>query len=190
MSKSGRTEQRREHMSSRMLIGVFEHEEKVVEAIVVSRERGFKIVDVFGPHGSHEVERAMALPPSRIPWVVFAIGLLGAGLKVWFEFWTTAHDWPLNVGGKPFNSLPAFVPVTFEVMVLFAAVSAVIAFFVVCRLFPGKRPSLPVEGLTNDRFALVLEQTDSRFDVAKVTAMLYGIGAVVVREQLAEEACE
>ena len=77
-------------MSSRRLIGVFEREEDTVEAIEASRQRGFKIVDVFGPHGSHEVERAMALPPSRIPWVVFALGLLGAGLKVWFEFWTTA----------------------------------------------------------------------------------------------------
>jgi hypothetical protein len=169
------------------LVGVFEDGEKVVGAIEAFRESGFKIVDVFGPHGSHEVERAMALPPSRIPWVVFAIGLLGAGLKVWFEFWTTAQDWPLNVGGKPFNSLPAFVPVTFEVMVLFAAVSAVIAFLAVCRLYPGKRVRLPEEGITDDRFALVLEQTDSRFDVVKVTAMLYGFGAVAVREQLAEE---
>jgi hypothetical protein len=175
-------------MSSRRLIGVFESEEDTVEAIEASRQRGFKIIDVFGPHGSHEVERAMALPPSRIPWVVFALGLLGAGLKVWFEFWTTAQDWPLNVGGKPFNSLPAFVPVTFEVMVLFAAVTAVLAFFAVCRLYPGKRSAMPVEGLTDNRFAVVLEQTDSTFDVAEVSAMFYNLRAITVREQLAVEA--
>lgn len=175
-------------MSSRRLIGVFGREEDTVEAIEASRQRGFKIVDVFGPHGSHEVERAMALSPSRIPRVVFALGLLGAGLKVWFEFWTTAQDWPLNVGGKPFNSLPAFVPVTFEVMVLFAAISAVLAFFAVCRLYPGKRSLVPVEGLTDDRFAVVLEQTDSTFDVAEVSAMFYKLRAITVREQLAEEA--
>ena len=130
----------------------------------------------------------MALPPSRIPWIVFALGLLGAGLKVWFEFWTTAQDWPLNVGGKPFNSLPAFVPVTFEVMVLFAAVSAVLAFFAVCRLYPGKRSVMPVEGLTDNRFAVVLEQTDSTFDVDEVSTMFYNLRAIAVREQLAEEA--
>ena len=175
-------------MSSRRLIGVFEREEDTVEAIEASRQRGFKIVDVFRPHGSHEVEHAMALPPSRIPWIVFALGLLGAGLKVWFEFWTTAQDWPLNVGGKPFNSLPAFVPVTFEVMVLFAAVSAVLAFFAVCRLYPGKRSVMPVEGLTDNRFAVVLEQTDSTFDVDEVSAMFYNLRAIAVREQLAEEA--
>jgi hypothetical protein len=175
-------------MSSRRLIGVFEREEDTVEAIEASRQRGFKIVDVFGPHGSHEVEHAMALPPSRIPWIVFALGLLGAGLKVWFEFWTTAQDWPLNVGGKPFNSLPAFVPVTFEVMVLFAAVAAVLAFFAVCRLYPGKRSVMPVEGLTDNRFAVVLEQSDSTFDVVEVSAMFYKLRAIAVREQLAEEA--
>ncbi|HWR35896.1 MAG TPA: DUF3341 domain-containing protein [Clostridia bacterium] len=174
-------------MSSRRLIGVFERETQTVEAIEASRQKGLKVVDVFGPHSSHEIEHAMALPPSRIPWIVFALGLLGAGLKVWFEFWTTAQDWPLNVGGKPFNSLPAFVPVTFEVMVLFAAVSAVLAFFAVCRLFPGKRAVLPIAGLTDDRFAVVLEQTDSTFDVRTVTAMLYQLGAVQVREQLVDE---
>ena len=73
------------------------------------------------------------------------MGLLRAGpgrapaLKVWFEYWTTARvDWPINVGGKPWNSLPAFVPVTFEVMVLFAGVSTVIAFFLVSRPEAGQ----------------------------------------------------
>ena len=105
-------------MSKRLFVGVFENEQDTLGAIRASRKRGFKIVDVYAPYAVHGVEEAMELPPSRLPWIVFALGLLGAGLKVWFEFWTTAVDWPLNVGGKPFNSLPAFVPVTFEVMVL------------------------------------------------------------------------
>ena len=108
-------------------------------------------------------------------------------MKVWFEFWTTAVDWPLNVGGKPFNSLPAFVPVTFEVMVLFAAVGAVLTFFFVCKLFPGKRAVLPVSGVTDDRFAVVLEETDSRFEAAEVQRMFEGLHAVHVEEQISAE---
>ncbi len=175
-------------MSKRLLVGVFETEQDTLHAIRASRQRGFRIVDVYAPYAVHGVEEAMNLPPSRLPWIVFALGLLGAGLKVWFEFWTTAIDWPLNVGGKPFNSLPAFVPVTFEVMVLFAAVGAVLSFFFVCRLFPGKKAVLPVAGVTDNRFAVVLEETDSRFQPAEVEKMFEQLHAVHVEEQITEEA--
>lgn len=174
-------------MSKRLLVGVFENEKDTLDAIRLSRRRGFKIVDVYAPYAVHGVEEAMGLEPSRLPWIVFALGVLGAGLKVWFEFWTTAIDWPLNVGGKPFNSLPAFVPVTFEVMVLFAAVGAVVSFFFVCRLFPGKRSEMPVSGVTDNRFAVVLEETDSRFEPSEVQKMFEGLHAVHVEEQISAE---
>jgi len=175
-------------MSKRLFIGVFENEDDTLAAIKVSRRQGFKIVDVHAPYAIHGVEEAMGLSPSRLPWFVFAVGLLGAILKVWFEFWTTAVDWPVNVGGKPFNSLPAFVPVTFEVMVLFAALGAVLSFFIVCRLFPGKRAKLPVAGVTDHRFAVVLEQTDSTFEPAEVERLFEKLHAVHVEEQITGEA--
>lgn len=174
-------------MSKRVLIGVFENEADTLSAVRQSRAGGYRIVDVHAPYAVHGMEEAMGLGASRIPWLVFALALLGAGFKVWFEFWTTAVDWPLNVGGKPFNSLPAFVPVTFEVMVLFAAVGAVLSFFVVCRLFPGKKAVLPVAGVTDNRFAVVLEQSDSTFDAAKVAAMFRHGGAVEVSEEIMPE---
>lgn len=175
-------------MSRRLFVGVFENEDDTLAAIRATRQRGFKIVDVYAPYAVHGVEEAMGLAPSRLPWIVFALGLLGAALKVWFEFWTTAVDWPLNVGGKPFNSLPAFVPVTFEVMVLFAAVGAVFSFFFVCRLFPGKRAALPVAGVTDNRFAVVLEETDSTFEPSEVQKLFEGLHAVRVEEQISGEA--
>jgi hypothetical protein len=166
---------------------VFEREEDTLEAIRESRARGLKVVDVYGPYAIHGIDETMGLAPSRIPWVVFALGLLGAGAKVWFEFWTTSTDWPINVGGKPWNSLPAFVPVTFEVMVLFAAVSAVLSFFIVCRLWPGKKHVLPVAGVTDDRFAVVLEETDSTFDASEMDRVFRGLHAVHVEEQPVNE---
>jgi len=174
-------------MSKRLFVGVFENEQDTLKAVRASRQRGFKIVDVYAPYAVHGLEEAMGLGPSRLPWIVFALGLLGAGLKVWFEFWTTAIDWPVNVGGKPFNSLPAFVPVTFEVMVLFAAVGAVLSFFFVCRLFPGKSTVLPVSRVTDDRFAIVLEETDSRFEASEVQRIFEGLYAVHLEEQIAAE---
>lgn len=175
-------------MSKRLFVGVFESEEDTLAAVKATRRRGFKIVEVYAPYAVHGVEEAMGLAPSRLPWIVFGLGLLGGALKVWFEFWTTAVDWPLNVGGKPFNSLPAFVPVTFEVVVLFAAVGAVLSFFFVCRLFPGKRAVLPVPGVTDNRFAVVLEETDSTFEPSEVRKLFEGLHAVHVEEQISGEA--
>lgn len=173
-------------MSRRVFIGVFDNEHDALEAIRVSRKRGLKIVDVYGPYAAHGLDAAMGLQPSRLPWVVFVMGLAAAAFKVWFEFWTTAVDWPMNVGGKPFNSLPAFVPVTFEVMVLGAGLTAVLAFLIVCRLWPGKRAVLPVCGVTDDRFAVVLEESDSTFDATDVERMFREHHAVDVEEQITE----
>jgi hypothetical protein len=173
-------------MSRRLFIGMFDNEHDTLAAIRVSRRRGLKIVDVYGPYAVHGLDEAMGLQPSRLPWVVFAMGLLAAVLKVWFEFWTTAVDWPINVGGKPFNSLPAFVPVTFEVMVLGAGVTAVLAFLIVCRLRPAKKAVLPVGRVTDDRFAVVLEQSDSTFDPVEVESLFREHHAVGIEEQITE----
>lgn len=153
-----------------------------------ARVRGYRIVDVFTPYAVHGLDKAMGLQPSRLPLVCFVLGLLGAALKVWFEFWTTAIDWPVNVGGKPWNSLPAFVPVTFEVMVLFAGVSTVIAFLFVCRLLPGRKTVLPDPRVTDNRFVLVLEQTNAAFSVAQVRTMLARYNALRTEERVEEEA--
>jgi len=173
-------------MSNLLLVGTFEHEDDILSATKAVREEGYRIVDVYAPYAGHGLDRAMGLRPSRLPWVCFLLGLLGAGAKVWFEFWTTATDWPVNVGGKPWNSLPAFVPITFEVMVLFAGLSTVFAFFLVSRLHPGRKAKLIAGGITNDRFALVLEQADAAFSVDAVRNLLERHNVISVKEQLEE----
>ncbi len=173
-------------MSRRLFLAVFDREEDVLGATQSSREHGFKIADVYAPYAIHGMDKAMALAPSRLPWVCFALGLIGATFKVWFEYWTTWIDWPINVGGKPWESLPAFVPVTFEVMVLLAGVSTVIAFFIVARLRPGKKPAIPLAGVTDDKFLLVLEETDAVFDPVKVRRLFETFHAVWVEERVEE----
>ncbi|MBI4906570.1 MAG: DUF3341 domain-containing protein [Acidobacteria bacterium] len=173
-------------MSRRLLIGMFSDEHDILDVTKAARERGYRIVDVYAPYAVHGMDKAMGLPPSRLPWVCFLLGLSGAALKVWFEYWTTATDWPINVGGKPWDSLPAFVPITFEVMVLFAGISTVLAFFAVSGLVPGRSKQLIHPRSTNDRFALVLEQTDAAFDKAAARRLLEGHNAVEVLERVEE----
>ena len=174
-------------MSRRLLVSFFDHEEDIVGASRTVREAGFRIADVYTPYAVHGLDKAMGLAPSKLPVVCFLLGLLGAALKVWFEFWTTAVDWPINVGGKPWNSLPAFVPVTFEVMVLCAGVSVVIAFLFVSRLWPGKQAVLADPGVTDHRFVLVIEQADAVFDPIKVHELLKRFHVVRVEERVESE---
>ncbi len=159
-------------MSARYLIGVFGDEHDLLEATREARGQGYKIVDAYTPFAVHGLDEAMGLRPSKLPWVCFGLGLAGAVAKLWYQIWTSATSWPVNVGGKPLSSVPAFVPVTFEIMVLFAGVGTVLAFFIVSRLRPRKKkPDVLYEGVTNDRFVLVLEETDAAFDVERVRAM-------------------
>ena len=144
-------------MSRRFLVSFFDHEDDILGASRAMREAGLQIADVYTPYAVHGLDKAMGLPASKLPFVCLLLGVLGGAFKVWFEFWTTAVDWPINVGGKPWNSLPAFVPVTFEVMVLFAGVSVVIAFLFISRLCPGKPALLPAPRVTDPRFVVVSE---------------------------------
>ncbi|HKW99182.1 MAG TPA: DUF3341 domain-containing protein [Bryobacteraceae bacterium] len=170
-------------MNRRVLIGIFESEEAILDVTDAARRRGLKIVDVFAPYAVHGLDKAMGLERSRLPWVCFLLGLFGATFKVWFEYWTTAANWPVNVGGKPWDSLPAFVPITFEVMVLCAGISTVFAFFGMSRLWPGKKPALLDSRVTNDRFALVVEEDNAGFDVDEVEQFLREYHAVRVEER-------
>jgi hypothetical protein len=175
-------------MNRRVLIGIFDDEDAILDATSAARLRGLKIVDVFAPYAVHGMDRAMGLERSKLPWVCFLLGLFGAGFKVWFEYWTTATDWPLDVGGKPWDSLPAFVPITFEVMVLVAGVSTVLAFFGMSRLWPGRKCASIDPRLTNDRFALVLEEGDASFDVEEVGQFLREHQAIRIMEREQEVA--
>jgi len=173
-------------MSGRVMVGIFQDEDDILSVTREVRKQGYTILDIYAPYAVHGLDKAMGLQPSRLPWICFLLGLIGAAAKIWFEYWTSASDWAINVGGKPWNSLPAFVPITFEVMVLFAGVSTVIAFFIVSRLYPGRRAATVIPGVTNDRFALVLEETDAAFEPAEVRRLLERYGAVEVIERAEE----
>jgi hypothetical protein len=153
-------------MSERYLLASFDHESDLLEATWAVRKKGWTIVDAFTPYPVHGLDAALGLSPSRLTWVCFVCGMLGAAAMLWFEHWTMAITWPVNVGGKPWNSLPSDIPVAFEAAVLLAGFGSVLALFAVCRLFPGKVPRILSPRATNDRFLLVVDQAGTAFDFA------------------------
>ena len=103
---------------------------------------------------------------------------------LWFEYWVGALAWAIDVGGKPWNSLPATVPVAFETAVLFAGFGSVFALLGACRLFPGKQAQPLPERVTDDRFVLVLDQADAQFDIACVEALLKPLNLLELEERV------
>jgi hypothetical protein len=164
-------------MSSSVLIGYFDSEEKILDATRAARQAGYTVQDVFTPYAVHGMDEAMGLKPSRLTYVCFAGGLLGCTLALSLQLYTSVVSWPLNVGGKPFNSLPAFIPVAFELTVLFAGLSTVAAFLARSRLFPGSR-RLALERVTDDRFALVLAPREGQLPHEAAEGMMRRHGAV------------
>ena len=170
-------------MTGRVLVSVFEREDDVVQATIAARKEGLEIVDVYTPYAIHGLDRAMGLPPSRLPWVCFLLGLLGAVTMTIFQFWASAVSWPINVGGKPWNSLPAFVPAIFEITVLCGGVGTVLFFFWWAGMRPGLQSAMSDTRVTDDRFALVLRQTGARFNRPAVEALLKRFHAVRIEER-------
>ena len=103
---------------------------------------------------------------------------------LWFQHWTAAISWPLNVGGKPWNSLPSDAPVAFESAVLLAGFGSVFALFAVSRLFPGKHAQIVHPRVTDDRFVLVIDETDASFNLASLTHLLQQFELVDIKERL------
>jgi hypothetical protein len=174
----------------RLIIGEFLKAQDVVAAAEESRNRGFIIRDVYAPYAVPGLADAMGLKRSKLPWFCLILGIVGAAFKVWFQFWTSSVDWPINVGGKPWDSLPAFLPVTFEFMVLFAGIGIVAAFLWTRRLFPGSRAQHPIRRSTDDRFVLVIEWCDTGFNLEGIREILVRNGASAIAERLEGQGVE
>lgn len=139
------------------VIGYFNSPETLTSAMENVRDANYQYFDAFTPFPVHGLEHAQGLKRSWLPYVTMIFGMTGGILGFTVQYWTSAIDWPLIVGGKPFNSWPAFVPIIFELTVLLAALSTVAAMFIANGLPNIKRKSLDPR-LTNDKFAIVIQE--------------------------------
>ncbi len=152
-------------------VGVFKDPATMLSAIADARSKGLHVVDTYTPHPVHGLEAALGRRRSRLPFVTLTFGALGLGLALWFQYWASSTDWPVDVGGKPFDSLPAFVPIAFEVMILFAGLSTVAALLMRSRLRPGGAERVAHEGVTDDRFVLVVERANASLSQEEVAQL-------------------
>jgi len=164
-------------MTSHTLIGFFEDEHALLDAARACRERDVPILDIVSPFPVHGVDEVLGIRRSRLGWVTLVGGATGLGLGLWFQYWSTSVSFPIDVGGRPWDSFPAFAPVAFELTILFAGLSTALCLFVRSFLWPGKQVPPGLERTSDDRHALILEQRDARFLDAELEALLAEHGA-------------
>lgn len=197
------TEKTVNHRPLAGVVGFFEQPSQLIHAMTEVRKANYENFDAYTPFPVHGLDAAQGLKRSPLPYVTLIAGIMGCTLAFSFEYWTSVIDWPLIVGGKPFNSWPAFVPIMFELTVLFGGLLTVAAMFALNRL-PNIKRKVFDPSITRDRFALAIEAPApvsaeaqeeetapkvceyKKFDEAEATEFLKKLGATEVRTVYAE----
>ena len=167
------------------LMAEFETPQQILSATRRARLAGYRDMDAYTPYPVEGLSAELGLPRTRVPFVVFVAGLVGAGAGFFMQWYAAAFDYPVNVGGRPLNSWPAFIPVTFEVMVLVAAFASLFGMLFLNGL---PRPHHPVfnvprfDRASQDRFFLCIEATDQIYDAAATRQFLEELQPVAVVE--------
>ena len=168
------------------LMAEFKDPTTLVAAAQRTREAGFTRYDAYSPFPIHDLFGAMEIQDRRVPLIVLCGGILGGLTGFFLQVWVSAIAYPLNVGGRPYVSWPMFIPVTFELTILFAAFAA-FGCVVVLNGFP--RPYHPVFNIDRFRhrasqngFFLAIEAADPKFDRGQTRAFLESLGASEVNE--------
>ncbi len=149
------------------LMAEFEDPKALVDATRSAREAGYRDMDAYSPFPIEELTEALGIHHTRVAPLVLLGGIVGGLTGYGLQYWVSAIAYPVNVGGRPFNSWPSFVPVTFELTVLIAALTAVFGMLALNRLPMVYHPVFNVPRFalaTRDRFFLCIEATDPKFD--------------------------
>ena len=149
------------------------------------RDAGYAAWDAHTPFPVHGLDKAMGLRPSIVPYIVAVMGFSGAGLGFLMQYWMSAVDYPLIISAKPFNSYPAWVPVTFELGILLGSFGAVFGMLGLNKLpqyYHSVFNSSRFPKFSDDRFFISIEARDPKYDLERTRKLLETTGAVSVEE--------
>lgn len=150
-----------------ILYGLYNDEEYLLKAVDHANAEGIEITEVFTPFPVHGLDPKLGFSESRLHIAGFVYGMLGTLTAFLFMTWVFTRDWPIIFGGKPYFSAPAFIPITFELTVLFAAVGMVVTFYIICGLGPGVTIPTLDDRITDDKFCIAFDVTNAETSVTE-----------------------
>ncbi len=161
---------------------LFNNPDKITSAAKKIKDAGFTKWDVHSPYPLHGMEKTMGLKPSLLGIVTLVFGLSGTAIALFFMWWTMSVDYPMVIGGKPFFALPAFIPVTFEVTVIMATVSTVVAMFAFFFKLPKNEFPLHdtdyMKKVSCDHFGILIESDDPKFNESETMKLLKSLDPI------------
>lgn len=168
------------------LLARFDTPEELTAAADQAYQAGYRKLDTYSPYPIHSLSNAMRLKPSPMPFIILAGALAGAALAFGGQTFASVIDYPLNIGGRPLFSWPAYIPITFELAVLLGAVAGVLALFAFTRFPQPYHPVFRSEDFNAhasiDGFYLSIEADDSQFDLEKTRQFLQEAGSSLITE--------
>jgi hypothetical protein len=167
------------------VMGEFSTPEELIHAVAKVREAGYRRLDAYAPFPVEGLSEALGLKRNMVPTICLIGGLTGGLGGFLFQYWVNVVAYPLNIAGRPLNSWPAFIPVTFELTILGAALSAVFGMLALNRLPQPHHAVFNVHRFTHastDRFFLCIESRDPKFHLADTARILQEVHAHHVTE--------
>jgi len=163
----------------RLLVAEFDTPAEIVAAAKALADAGYRRFDAHTPFPVHGLDKAMRIPHSKLGWIVLAHGLVGALGGFALQTWTSTVAYPMVIGGKPYFSFQAFVPVTFALTILLSAFGAVFGMLFLNRLPRWNHPMLNsrhTARMTDDKFYISVEARDPQFDETRTRELLERLG--------------
>jgi hypothetical protein len=165
-----------------ILYGIYGDEQDLMKAVAKAKEQHLDIHDVYSPFPVHGLDPILGLSESRLHVAGFVYGMLGTLTAFLGMTWIFTKDWPVIFGGKPYWSVPAFIPITFELTVLFASIGMVVSFYTVSGLGPGVTNVYLDDRITDDKFCIAFDE--SEVDKNKLDQFFSSTGAEEVGSKL------
>ena len=161
----------------KFVVGVYDDEAVLMTAVEKIRSKGVKIHEVYTPYPVHGLDNALGYKYSNLPIAGFLFGICGTITGLTMMIWMLGFDWPMDIGGKPHIPLPAFIPITFEITVLFCALGMTGTFFVASNLNPWTTPKMFDPRSVDDKFVMTLDVATNKQDSAQLKSILSETGA-------------
>ena len=167
-------------------VACYDDEAVLFPAVDKVRNSGYKLHDVYTPFPVHGLDVALGHKETDLHIAGFCFGITGTATALSFMSWIFTKDWPINYGGKPFFNLPSFIPITFELTVMFAAVGMVLTYCYLNQIMPGVKKHIFHPRQTDDLFVIAMEITDPSTE-DELVQFMKSTGAVETNVQIAEE---
>ncbi|MDR3746962.1 MAG: DUF3341 domain-containing protein [Acidobacteriota bacterium] len=167
------------------LLAEFETPTELVEASKAAHAAGYRKIDAYSPFPIEEASEAIGYHKTTVPLIVLVGGILGGLSGFGLQYWINVIAYPLNIGGKPYNSWPAFIVPTFEMTILFAGLAGVLGMFALNGLPMPYHPLFNVDrfsAATRDKFFLAVEAADPKFDLAETHKFLESLQPLTISE--------